>query len=179
MKSFKEYLLLALALILGAIALFRLTQGEPLFVPVHEVTITKKESVTAKPLIERGDVKEKDPLGLLGTTLYFTTPKGMHPSQAEIFGKTYPVRNGSVKVERKVSAPLTITLIEQKRFCAIPKEAAVKIEDKVFVLTKKGVVEVKEARPFNDELYFLPPCPKEVAIGSDLDKKVKEALTQK
>ena len=179
MKSFKEYLLFAAALILGAIALFRLTQGELLFVPVHEVTVIKKEVVTAKPLLQTGDVKEKDPLGLLGTTLLFTPPPHMHPVRAEVFGKTYPVHNGSVKVAKKVTTPTSITLIEEKRYCAIPKDAVVKVGKKIYVLTKNGVSEVKVAQTFDQELYTLPPCPKEVAIGSDLKRKVEEALHQR
>ena len=128
MKNIKEYLLLALALILGAIAIFKLTKGEPLFVPVSEVNMTKTYTVTATPLVATGDVKEKDPLGLLGTTLYFTPPPNGHPTRAKVFGKTYPLRSNSVKIDRKVDKPLQISLLEFRNYCAIPKTAIEEVE---------------------------------------------------
>ncbi|MRI83803.1 MAG: hypothetical protein C6I00_05210 [Nitratiruptor sp.] len=159
MKELKTSLLLALATILAAIAILKLTKNEPLLIPVPTVEANKSKTILAHPIVPpEEDRPETDPLGLFAKTTFSIPSDGFQWVLYQ--GKLYPIRNGRVQLPGRYRKPLSLTLVQQIKLCSIPKAAASKRQGQWFVTDANGSqIPLQVARVQEGYLLATPPCP--------------------
>ena len=165
MKELRTYLLLALAAILAAVAILKLTRGEPLTIPVRVVEVNTTQTTAATPVTQpEQDVKDKDPLGLFAKTTFTIQNPGRF-KWVLFEGKRYPIENGRVTLPGRHTEPLTLTLFETKKLCPIPKAAAVERNGTWYVRDEAGEeVALQVERSGEKILFATPPCPAKITL---------------